>query len=181
MGKTMMGGVKHEGNVDLLSQEQQGFLGSALSPQTQQLSGQAFQQGLQPMDTDSYDKMFQKSFIDPAQQAMQRQIIPGIKEQFMGMDESGSSALNQALAQAATDVSTGLGSQYMNQYNTQQGQQQNLLQLLSGLSGQKTFEPMIHQSQGLLSSLMTGLGGAGAGLLSGAGAAGGFGKLFGGS
>jgi len=132
------------------------------------------------MDQESYGNMFQKSFIDPAQQALQRQIIPGIKQQFLGLDESGSSALNQALSQAATDVSTGLGSQHMSQFNAQRGQQVNILQLLNQLVGQKTFDPMINQQSGLLSSLMTGLGGMGSGMISGAGAAGGFGKLLGG-
>ena len=167
--------------MDLLTQGQQGFLGSALGGSTPQLSGQAFQNILQPMDQESYGNMFQKSFVDPAQQALQRQIIPGIKEQFMGLDESGSSAMNQALSQAATDTATGLGSQYMNQFNQQRGQQTNILQLLSGLAGQKTFDPIIHQQAGLLNSLLTGLGGAASGIIGGAGAAGGFGKLFGGS
>lgn len=111
--------------------------------------------------------MFQKSFVDPAQQALQRQIIPGIKEQFLGLDESGSSALNQALAQAATDVSTGLGTQYMNQYNQQQNNQLQALGLLGGLSGQRTFQPMIQQTQGILGPLIGSLGGIGGAGLTG--------------
>jgi hypothetical protein len=111
--------------------------------------------------------MFQKSFIDPAQQALQRQIIPGIKEQFLGMDESGSSALNQALSQSATDVSGLLGSQYMNQYNQQQGNLLQALGLMSGLGSQKTFEPMLQQRQGLLGPLLGAGGAIGGGLLGG--------------
>jgi len=111
--------------------------------------------------------MFQKSFIDPAQQALQRQIIPGIKEQFLGMDESGSGALNRALAQSATDVATGLGSQYMNFYNQQQGNKLNALNLLGGLSGQRTFEPHIQQTQGILGPLISALGQAAAGYFGG--------------
>lgn len=102
--------------------------------------------------------MFQKSFVDPAQMALERQIIPNIKEQFLGLDESGSSALNQALAQSATDLSTMLGSNYMNQYNQQQGNMLQSLGLLGGLSGQRTFEPMLQQREGILGQLIGALG-----------------------
>jgi len=120
--------------------------------------GGAFSQFLQPFDPEQFESMFQKSFVDPAQQVMQRQTIPGIKEQFMGMDESGSSALNQALAQSATDLSTSLGSQYMNQYNMGQGNLLQALQLMGGLTGQKTFEPMIQQRQGLAGPIIQAIG-----------------------
>jgi len=131
---------------------------------TGQMAGSAFQQFLQPYDPQQYQELFQKSFIDPAQQALQRQIIPGIKEQFMGLDETGSSALNQALAQSATDLSTQLGSQYMNQFNQRNQNMLQALGLLGGMGSQRTFEPMIQQSQGILGPLigMLGqLGGAG--------------------
>lgn len=139
MGKTMLGGVSHEGNIDLLNPQQQQFL-----------SGQ-----MQGTDPNQFQDMFQKSFIDPAQQAMQRQIIPGIKEQFMGMDESGSSALNQALAQSATDLSTSLGSQYMNQYNLSQNRGMQA-------AGQQQFSPMIHEQQGILGDIIKMIGSLGA-------------------
>lgn len=131
----MMGGVSHEGNIDLLTPQQQQFLGGQM----------------QGADPQQFEQMFQKSFIDPAQQAMQRQIIPGIKEQFMGMDESGSSALNQALAQSATDLSSSLGSQYMNQYNLAQGRGMTA-------AGQTQFSPMIHEQQGILGDIIKALG-----------------------
>jgi hypothetical protein len=120
--------------------------------------------------------MFQKSFIDPAQQAMQRQIIPGIKEQFLG-DESGSSALNQALAQSATDLSSTLGQQYMNQYNIGQDRQMQAFTGLGGLAGQRTFDPLIQQRQGLAGPLIGALGQIGGAALN---PLGGIGKLFGG-
>jgi len=148
MGKTLLGGVSHEGNVDLLSPEQQGYLSSAM--------GGLGQMG-QQQDPQQFQQMFQKSFIDPAQQAMQRQIMPGIKEQFLG-EESGSSALNQALAQSATDLSMGLGQQYMNQYNLGQGRQMQALGGLGGLAGQKTFSPMIHEQEGVLGNIIDALG-----------------------
>ena len=135
MGKTMMGGVTNEGNVDLLTEEQQKYLSGAM----------------QGTDPKQFQEMFQKSFVDPAQQNMQRQIIPGIKEQFMGMDESGSSALNQALSQSATDLTTSLGSQYMNQYNLAQNRGMQA-------AGQHQFSPMIHEQQGILGDIIKAIG-----------------------
>lgn len=149
MGKTMMGGVSHEGNVNLLTPEQMGYLSQALQG-TSDMS--------QPMSPEQLQGLFQKSFVDPAQQMMQRQIIPGIKEQFMGLDESGSSALNQALSQSATDLSTSLGSQLMNQYNLGQNRRLQSLGLMGQLSGQKTFTPMIHEQQGILGDIISALG-----------------------
>jgi len=138
MGKTMMGGVTHEGNVDLLNPEQQQFLSNTMQGQ----------------DPQQFQDMFQKSFVDPAQQQMQRQIIPGIKEQFMGMDESGSSALNQALGQSATDLSGMLGGQMMNQYNL--GQNRGMQ-----AAGQQQFSPMIHEQQGILGDIIKAIGNLG--------------------
>jgi hypothetical protein len=131
----MLGGVSHEGNVDLLTPEQQKYLSGAM----------------QGTDPKQFQEMFQKSFVDPAQQNMQRQIIPGIKEQFMGMDESGSSALNQALSQSATDLTTSLGSQYMNQYNLAQNRGMQA-------AGQQQFSPMIHEQQGILGDIIKAIG-----------------------
>jgi len=157
IGQTMLGGVENVGNAELLTPEQQKYLGQAMG---------GYSQMAQPQDQQQFQDMFQKSFIDPAQQAMQRQIIPGIKEQFMGMDETGSSALNQALSQSATDLSTSLGSQYMNQYNLGQNRQMSALQGLGGLAGQKTFSPMIHEQEGILGQIIAALGQAGGGWLS---------------
>ena len=134
----MLGGIENKGNVDLLTPDQQKYLSGVM----------------QGTDPEQFQKMFQTSFVDPAQQMMQRQIIPGIKEQFMGMDETGSSALNQALAQSATDLSTSLGSQLMNQYNLQQNRGMQA-------AGTRMFEPMLQQQQGLLGPLIGALGGIG--------------------
>lgn len=122
----------------------------------------------QQQSPEQLQEMFQKSFVDPAQQMMQRQIIPGIKEQFLGMDESGSSALNQALSQSATDLSTALGSQLMNQYNLGQNRQLQSLGQLGQMGTARTFEPMYEQRQGILGPLIGGLGSAlGAGFMPG--------------
>lgn len=141
MGRTMMGGVTHEGNVDLLNPQQQNFLSQILGRSN---------------DPGQFNDMFQKSFVDPSIQNLQRQVIPAIQESFLGLDESGSSALNRALAQSATDVATNLGSQQMNQYNQQISQ---------GLQGLQTnaFMPLINQQQGLLPGILNALaGGTGA-------------------
>lgn len=100
-------------------------------------------------------------------QALQQQIIPGLKESFLGLDESGGSSLNRALAQSASDVSTGLGQQYMNFFNQQNSNKLNALNSLGGLAGQRTFEPHIEQIQGILGPLIASLGQAGAGWLGG--------------
>ena len=83
----------------------------------------------------------------------------------MGMDETSSSALNQALSQSATDLSSALGSQLMNQYNLGQNRQMGALQGLGGLAGQRTFEPMISRQQGILPMLLNLLAQGGAAAL----------------
>lgn len=142
IGRTMLGGISHEGNVDLLTPQQQDFLSQLLGRSN---------------DPTQFNDMFQKSFVDPALQNLNRQVIPQLKESFLGLDESGSSSLNRALAQSATDVSSMLGSQQMNQYNQQIGQ---------GLQGLNVgaFQPLINQRQGILPGLLnafsSGIGGA---------------------
>jgi len=156
-----MGGSEHVGNIDLLSPQQSNFLSQSLS------GNNAYGDFLQPYNQEAFGDLFHKSFIDPAQQALQRQIIPGLKESFLGLDESGSGSLNRALAQSATDVSTGLVQQYMNFYNQQQQNKLGALGQLGGLAGQRTFEPHIEQTQGILGPIISALGQIGAGYASG--------------
>lgn len=138
-----------------------------MGPQQQQLASGAYSDFLQPYNQENFQDLFQKSFIDPSLQALQRQIIPGLKESFLGLDESGGSSLNRALAQSASDVSTGLGQQYMNFYNQQQGNKLGALGQLGGMAGQRTFEPHIEQIQGILGPIIAALGQVGAGWLGG--------------
>ena len=152
----MMGG--YEQGPSMLTPEQQSYLSSAM--------GGLGQMG-QQMDPAQFQQMFQQSFVDPAQQMMQRQIIPGIKEQFMGLDETGSSALNQALSQSATDLSTALGSQLMNQYNLGQNRQMQGYGLMGQLAGQRTYSPMIHEQEGILGNIIDAIGRLGGGYLGG--------------
>lgn len=167
MGKTLMGGSTQKENIDLLSPQQSSFLSSALGPQQQQLASGAYSDFLQPYNQEGFQNLFQTSFIDPAQQALQQQIIPGLKESFLGLDESGSGSLNRALAQSASDVSTGLGSQMMNFFNQQQQNKLGAIGQLGGLTGQRTFEPHIEQTQGILGPIISALGQIGAGYASG--------------
>lgn len=112
---------------------------------------------------------FQKGVVDPTMQTYNQQVVPGLQQRFVDANAGASSALNQALSQSANDLSTSLGSQYL-QY--QQGQQQNTLNALGqlgGLAGQRTFEPMINQQQGILGSLLGAGGQIGAGLAMGPG------------
>jgi len=126
------------------------------------LASQAYSEFLQPYNPQAYQDIFQRAAIEPAQQALQRNIIPTIKESFLGLDESGSSALNQALAQSATDLSTALGTQYLNFYNQQQANKLGALGGLQGALGQRTFEPRLSQTQGLIGPLISALGQVGA-------------------
>lgn len=153
MGRTLLGGAAHEGNVNLLTPQQQSILGSLLASQGP-AAEQAYSDFLQPYSPEQYQDFYQQSFITPAQQALQRQIIPQIQEHFQGLNESASGALNRALAQAASDVSTNLGQGILNQYNQTQ---QNRLGALGGLQGlltQQQFEPIISNQQGILGSLL---------------------------
>ncbi|MFO7881203.1 MAG: hypothetical protein R6U52_01535 [Kosmotogaceae bacterium] len=97
---------------------------------------------------------------------MQRQIVPALKESYLG-EESGSSALNQALSQSATDLSSALGSQLMNQYNLGQQRQIGALGQMGQLAGQRTFSPMIHEQEGILGNIIDMLGRLGGGWLGG--------------
>lgn len=165
-----MGGSEHVGNIDFLSPQQSNFLSQSLS------GNNAYGDFLQPYNQEAFGDLFQKSFVDPSLQALQRQIIPGLKESFLGLDESGSGSLNRALAQSATDVSTGLGQQYMNFYNQQQQNKLGALGQLGGLTGIRTFEPHIKESKGFLAPILSALAQAGVGFATG----GPFGALAGG-
>lgn len=167
MGKTFLGGNENKGNIDLLSPHQSGFLSSSLGPEQQQSAGGAYSNFLQPYNTEGFQDLFQKSFVDPAQQALQRQVIPGLKEGFLGLDESGSGSLNRALAQSATDVSTGIGQNYMNFFNQQGQNKLHALSQMGGLTGINSFSPHIEGTEGILGPLITALGHVGSAYASG--------------
>lgn len=166
MGKTFFGGTEHEGNVDLLTPQQQQFLSSIIGGQTGNLAGGAYQQFLQPITPESYESVFQKSVVDPAMMQYERSVLPALQQRFVDANAGSSSALNQALSQSASDLTTMLGQQYGQFYNQGQQNQLNALSQLGGLGTQRTFEPIISQSQGIMGpllGLLGSLGGAGIG------------------
>jgi len=143
--------------VNLLTPEQQSLLSGALTgigPDALSTFGSF----LQPQTPGDIQEIFQQSYVDPALQTFQQQIVPSIQQRFADANAASSSALNQALAQSAGDLSTSLGSQYGQFFQNQQQQQlQALNQFLPLITG-KTFSPVFHQSPGILGSLI-GIGG----------------------
>lgn len=154
MGKTLMGGATHEGNIDLLTPEQQQFLGGILGGPMSQLAGQAYQSFLQPYSAEQYEDVFNKAVVDPAMMQYEQQVLPAIQQRFVDANAGSSSALNQALAQSAGDLTTQLGSQYLNFFNQQQANQLSALGGLGGLAGQQTFQPLVSQGGGILGPLI---------------------------
>jgi len=153
MGDILMGSAKHKGDAPLMTQEQTDFLSQALQGLGPQ-AGAAFQQFLQPYDPDQFQDLFQQAFVDPAMLTYEQQVLPSIQQRFVDANAGSSSALNQALGQSAADLSTMLGGQMGQFYQQQQGNQLNALQLLNQLTGQRAFDPIIQQRQGVAGPLI---------------------------
>ena len=175
MGQALMGGTTRGEDINLLNDQQMGFLNSILSGATPG-AAQAIQGLINPETQGPQSEQFQKSVIDPALLYFNKEVSPAIKQQFLGGEEFDSSALNQALGQAATDLSTSMGSQYSNHLQQQKMNQLQGLNLAGGLSGQRTFEPFMQQQQGLAGPLISA-----AGTIGGAYAGGPFGAAAGAS
>lgn len=157
MGKAFFGGSKISGTQSNLTPEQKSYLSDVIGGIGPQVRA-GFESFLQPTDIEGQQNLFEQSYIKPAQQALERNILPSIQQRFVDVGAGRSSALNQALSQAAADVSTQLGSQFG---GYQQQQQQALLQALGLLSGQglqQTQQPVVSQSQGLLGGVLGGIG-----------------------
>lgn len=122
----------------------------ANAPQASSIYGQF----LQGPNTENLNGVFQKAYLDPAMQAFQGQIVPGIQQRFADVNASSSSALNRALADAASGLATQLGSQYGGLYQQAQTNQLNALSGLGGLAGQQTFNPVVQRQEGILGSLL---------------------------
>ena len=153
MGKTLMGGSTHEKNISMLTPEQQQLFQQTIGQLGPDFMG-AMGQFLQPQSAEDYQDVFQKSYVDPAMMAMERQVIPGIQQRFTDANAGSSSALNQALAQSATDLSTSLGSQYGQFLQGQQQNQLNAMGMFGNMAGQQTFSPLIQQQQAILGPLI---------------------------
>ena len=166
IGRTFMGGVSHKGNVSMLTPEQQSALSQVLQGGGA-LASQNFQKFLGPQDEGDLESIFQRSYIDPAMMAYQRNILPAIQQNYEGMNAGSSSALNQALAQSAQDLSTSLGAQY-GQFREQQDLKRlQAMQLLQPYMLGQTFSPMIQQQQGILGPLLGAAGNIGGAALGG--------------
>lgn len=166
MGELMMGSARHTGDIGLQTQEQGDFLSNLLSGLGPE-AGQALMGLIQGADPAQTQDLFQQSFIDPAMMTFEQQVLPAIQQRFVDANAGSSSALNQALGQSAADLSTMLGSQ-MGQFY--QGQQQNALSALglgTQAAGQRTFDPMIQQRQGLAGPLIGAVGQIGGGMFGG--------------
>ena len=162
MGKTLMGETTQQGNISMLTPEQQQLFSQALGQLGPDFLS-TFSSFLQPQGAQDYQDVFQQSFVDPAMQALQTQIAPAIQQRFADANAGSSSALNQALAQSATDLSTSIGSQYGQFLQGQQGQQLGALGQFLPLLGQQTFSPLIQERQGILGPLIQAGGSIGAG------------------
>lgn len=145
----------------MLTKEQQALFNQVLNevgPGFTTLLGQL----LSPEGGD-YQQAFQQSYVNPALQALEQQIVPSIQQRFVDANAASSSALNQALAQAAEAATTNIGANYG---NFLQNQQQLGLNAFLPLLGAQTFSPVIQQQQGLAGPLLSAAGSIGAGWLS---------------
>lgn len=165
IGRGLMGGSKHQGNISMLLPEQQQALSQILQ-NAGGLGSSTFERFLGPMDEEQMQGVFQKAYVDPAMMAYNQQVVPGIQERFEGAGASSSSALTQALAQSASDLSTSLGSQYGQMYNQQNSNALNALQLLQPYVMGQTFSPHMQDRQGILGSMLGAVGNIGAGAVS---------------
>lgn len=121
---------------------------------------------MQPYDQDQFQDLFQQSIVDPALLSYEQQVLPAIQQRFVDVGAGSSSALNQALGQSAADLSTMLGSQ-MGQFRQQQQQMQlGGLSTLMGALGQRSFDPIVQQKEGLAGPLASAAGMAAAAALS---------------
>lgn len=153
MGQTALGSTQLGQNAPLLNAQQNQFLSSVLGG-VQGQAGQAYNNFLNPMSTGDYEGLFQQYYVNPAQKALQQQVIPSIQQSFVDQGAGSSSALNQALAAAASDVSSSLGQNFGNFLSQTRGQDRNqMLQALGQLGSlgtARTFEPTTETGEGWL-------------------------------
>ena len=166
MGSILQGSAKYSGSAPLMSKQQS----AAMNQAVQGLGGQANQalnQFLQPYDPSQFQDLFQQAFVDPAMMQYERNVLPAIQQRFGDANAGSSSALNQALGQSAADISTMIGGQAGQFFQQQQGNQLNAMQILNQLLGQRSFDPIIQQRQGLLGPAIGAAGQAAGGYLYG--------------
>jgi len=159
MGQLLMGSAAQTGQANLATEEQGDFISNLLKDLGPQASA-AIQEFLQPQG--QYQDIFQQAFVDPALQTYEQQVLPAIQQRFIDAGAGSSSALNQALGQSAADLSTMLGGQMGQFYQQQQANKLSALGLGAGVAGQRTFEPIVQQQQGIMGPLIGAAGQIGA-------------------
>jgi len=110
------------------------------------------------MGGEDMNAAFQKSYVDPAMQALNQNILPAVQQRYADANAGSSSALNQALSQSATDVSTQLGQQYGQFMQNEQMKQLQALGLMQPYLTGQTFTPLMQQRQGLAGPLISAAG-----------------------
>lgn len=94
------------------------------------LMNQAYTNLLSNYDPLTYQNFYKNSFLSPIQNSLREEILPKVSNQFLGGNERGSSALNQALKQSILEAAQRLGSQWIGGYQNQQQLGLNALQQL---------------------------------------------------
>ena len=125
-----MGGQKAPRQVSTLTSEQRELL-QALLPQIQELAPEAFGQIRQQLRPELAQQRFEETIATPAIQQFQREIVPGIMQQFAGLGAKGGTSLERQLARAGAGLEEQLGRERATfQAQAQQQGIQNLLSVL---------------------------------------------------
>lgn len=105
------------------------------------LGNNAYQQLLSNYSPETYSEFYRNSFINPVKRTLQQDILPNIRQQFLGGDELGSSALNRALQESIIKAAQTLG---QGMYSGYQNHQQNQMSALQQLFHSDVRKPMDH-------------------------------------
>lgn len=137
-------------NVPLYNEKQQSFFDSMGDLSQDQIKTLL----MKIIGDQDYESLFQKSYVDPAMLAFNRDVAPAIAERFQGGDTGASSALNQTLAKSAEDITTLLGSQMGNFMQNQQAQQLQAANMAGNWGQTRQFEPVIKKKKGWLDEIL---------------------------
>jgi hypothetical protein len=142
------------GQIDPIMSQMRGGADMGLGYLSQLLGG----------DPQMDQQFFEQSVRAPAMQAWEQDIMPGILEQYAGMDALDSGASRRALAQGGANLATGMNQQMMDyilgQQNMRSGASQNLAGMTQGLPS-----TLMSGATGLSSSMLGNLMGGTQGIL----------------
>lgn len=128
MGLPLLFGGRWGGNTGTPTQQS---LGSGDINGLGRTTNEAYRSLLSNYDPNAYAELYKNSFLNPVKRSLQQDILPSIRNQFLGGDELGSSALNQALSRAIEGAASRLGEGMYAGYQTHTN---NVLQALSQLA-----------------------------------------------